>query len=212
MDETEVATFQADNLENMQSLRSLLNQTREFDKLQESEATFLDQKNIPGLKSVELQGEDLRAKIRRNYENYADRSVRVITISQKFGVNTSAFEKSVVDFAAILAETAAAQDNRSSLIQEAVQKIQEGQSAVSLNIQPDRGVYGDTLSMAGTVQAPAGSTVTIFVDGRQSGSTVIDQDGRFSFPYRIEQIGVSLPHGLCLDRPRHIECQQLQGR
>ncbi len=189
MNDTDVATFQADNLENAGSLRALLEQTREFDELQDEEGTFLESKNITGLKSVELHGEDLRTKIRRNYRDYVLRSDRVITTSQKFGLNTSAFEGSVVDFAAILAEMDAIQDRRSSLIDKTLQEIQEGQSAVSLEIHPEHGAYGDTLSMAGTVQASAGTTVTVFVDGRRCGSTVTDQDGRFSFPYRIEQIG-----------------------
>jgi hypothetical protein len=42
--------------------------------------------------------------------------------------------------------------------------------------------------MTGTVQAPAGTAVRVFVDGLQSGSTMTDQEARFSYPYRIGQI------------------------
>ena len=188
MTDTDVATFQTDNRLNILSLRNLLNKTEEFDELKAAEATFRDQKNIAGLKSIELQGEDIRSKVRKNYLGYLDRSRRMVNISQRFGLDTSAFEESITEFAAILAEIDAVQGARSSSISEMMQ-TNNASSDISMEIHPDRGVYGDTLSMSGTVQGPAGREVTIFVDGRQSGSTVTDQNGHYSVPYRVEQIG-----------------------
>ena len=102
--------------------------------------------------------------------------------------------QSVTDFAAILAEIEAIQDRRSASIPETIREIQcpggicEAPSAISLAVKPDHGAYGDTLSMTGTVRAPAGTAVRVFVDGLQSGSTMTDQEARFSYPYRIDQI------------------------
>lgn len=189
MTDTDAATFRDDNHANIESFRGLLNQTREFDELGGVEATFRYQKNISGLMSVELRGEDLRAKIRSNYKEYAGRSGRVVTISRKFGLDTSAFEQSVNDFAAILAEIDAIQNARSAAISELIQDYQTA-SVIRLNILPDHGVYGDTLSMAGTANAPIGAEVKVFVDGLQAGSVPIDNSGRFSLPYRIEQVEV----------------------
>ncbi|HIH04550.1 MAG TPA: DUF4129 domain-containing protein [Methanoregulaceae archaeon] len=197
MTETDVATFQHDNDENIRSLRELLNQTKQYDELQNAETTFRDQKDIANLKSIELQGEDLCTKIQSNYEGYADRADRIVNLSRKFGIDTSAFEKSTTDFAAILTEIDAVQKTRSSSIQEMIREIQfsgrgsgalGAASAVSVRILPDHGVYGDTLSIEGTVDAPVGTGVTTFVDGQQVGSVVTDRDGRFSFLYKIEQI------------------------
>lgn len=194
MTDTDAATFRNDSHANTLSLRGLLDQAKGFYGLQDAEDTFRDQKNLSGLKSVELQGETLRTEIRKNYHDYAGRSDRVTSVSQRFGLDTSAFEASVKEFAAILAEVEAIQDRRSASITETIREIQcpggicEAPSAISLDIKPDHGAYGDTLSMTGTVQAPAGTAVRVFVDGRQSGSTMTDQEARFSFPYRIDQV------------------------
>ena len=127
----------------------------------------------------------------------AARSGQIIDISQKFGLDTSAFEQSVAEFAAILVDIDAEQVRRESSIPKTIQEItalDQGFEAgnvpyaISLKILPDHGVYGDTLSMAGTVDAPAGTGVRVFVDGRQIGNAATDQSGRFSLPYRIEQI------------------------
>jgi hypothetical protein len=197
MTDTDVATFQDDNRENIVALHDLMIQIKEYDGLQDAETTFRDQKNISGLKSVELRGEALRTGIRRNFDSFAERSRRVIAISQKVGLDTSVFERSVTDFAAILDGIDTLQDERSSSIRELIQDIRdsdrasgtdEAASATSLNILPDHGAYGDTLLMTGASAAPAGTVATIFVDGLRLAGVVIDHDGRFSFPYRIEQV------------------------
>lgn len=197
MNDTDVATFQRDNDENIRSLRELLNQTREYDELQNAAATFRDQKDIANLKAVEVRGEDLKTRIGGEYDGYADRANSIINTSRKFGIDTSSFERSILDFAAILGEVDAVQKARSSSISEMIREIQSSArgsgtrgavSTVSMKILPDHGVYGDTLSMEGTVNAPAGTEVTTFVDGKQIGSAVTGSDGRYSSSYRIEQI------------------------
>lgn len=195
--DTDVATFQSDNQANARSLQDLLNQTREYDELHDAEVRFREQKNISGLKSVELRGEDLRSRMWTNFRDYSARADRIVKLSQNFGLATSAFERSVVDFEAIMTEIDAVQDTRSSSIQELIREIQRSEpspgagapvSLINLTILPDRGVYGDTISMAGTVPAPEGTNVTVFVDGQQLGTVATGADGRFSFPYRIERV------------------------
>ena len=187
MTDTDVATFQHDNDSNILSLHDLLNQTRDFDELQDEEAAFSDQKNISGLKSVELRGDDLRTKVHANYEEYAGRYDLVVNISRNFGLDTSAFEQSITDFAAILAEIDGIQTARSTVISKMIQEYKGG-SPIGFDILPDHGAYGETLSMAGTVDAPAGTKVRVFVDGLQAGGGIIETGGRFSIPFRIEQI------------------------
>ena len=195
--DTDVAALQDDHQANLWSLSELLDQTKEYDDLQIAETAFRDQKNISGLKSVELQGEELSARIQSNYEGYAYRSGKILSLSQKFGMNTSEFEQSVIEFAAIATKIGAVQDRRSSSIQGLIEEIQSsGQesetcgvpSAIRLKILPDHGAYGDILSLSGTVGGPGGSRVTVFVDGLKLGDVVTDRIGRFSFSYRIEQV------------------------
>lgn len=195
--ETEIAIVKNANQDNIISLKDLQSLVKEFDALADKEGTRFDQRNISSLKAVELQSEDLRTNIRKNYDGYVERSGRIISISKRFGLDTSAFEQSVTDFTAIMTEIDAVHDERSTLIQDLIQRIRDASNAagadetvstIHLEILPDHGVYGDTLQMMGTVGAPAGTKVGVIVDGRHIGDNTSDTDGRFSVPYLIEQV------------------------
>lgn len=187
MTDTDAATFQSANHEYLMSLNELLNQTEEFDRLRDTEATYRDQKNVSGLRSVELRGDELRATIRGNYQESAELSDQVVALSQKFGLDTAEFEQSIEDFAAILADVDAVQDARSIAISKMILDLKVD-SAIALEINPDHGVYGDLLSMAGTANASTGTEVVVFVDGLQAGGAEIDDSGRFSLAYTIGQL------------------------
>ena len=140
------------------------------------------------LKSVQLQGEGLRTAVRQNFQSYAARQAAVVNLSQQYGLNTSAYEQSVSDFAAIAAALEGRQDERAASVPEAIKEIQRAaESAGSLppitfEVVPDSGAYGDLLSLQGTVRAPAGTEVTVFSDGRPLAGVVSGGDGRFAFP------------------------------
>jgi hypothetical protein len=192
MSNTDVAAFQRDNQANIQALQQLLNQTGEFEQLKSLQLQYREKGDTAMLKSVQLQGEELRKKVRENYQGYASRQERVVNISQKYGQNTSAYEQSVLDFAAVVAALEAVQDERAASVPEAIRAIQDRQSgglpAITFQVVPDHGVYGDRLSMAGTVRGPAGTQVTIFSDGKPLAGVVTGEDGGFDFPYRVGEI------------------------
>lgn len=192
MSDTDVATFQRDNQANNLALQQLLNQTGEFDQLQSLQVQYKESGDTAMLRSVQLQGEELRKKVQANYLGYASREERVVNVSQKYGQNTSAYEQSVLDFAAIVAALNAVQDERAASVPEAIRAIQQqsgGLPAITFQVEPDHGVYGDLLSMAGTVRGPAGTQVTIFSDGKPFAGVVTGEDGRFNFLYRVGKIG-----------------------
>ncbi len=194
MTETDVAAFRRNNTANMAALQQLLNQSEEFGELGELELRYRDAGDAAMLKSVLLQGEAVRSAVRQNYQSYAARQAAVVNLSQRYGLNTSAYEQSVLDFAEIVKALEGRQNERSASVPETIREIQRAaQSAGSLppitfEIVPDRGVYGDVLSMHGTVRGPAGTEVTIFSDSRALAGVVTGGDGRFAFPYRVERI------------------------
>jgi hypothetical protein len=192
MSDTDIAAFQRDNQANIQALQQLLNQTGEFDQLKSLQVQYREKGDTAMLKSVQLQGEELRKKVRENYQGYASREERVVNVSQKYGQNTSAYEQSVLDFAAIVAALEAVQDERATSVPVAIRAIQDRQSgglpAITFQVVPDHGVYADLLSMTGTVRGPAGTEVTIFSDGKPLAGVVTNSDGRFNFPYRVGEI------------------------
>ena len=194
MTDTDVAEFQRNNTANMAALTRLLNQSEEFGRLGALEVQYRDAKDAAMLRSVQLQGEELRKAVRQNFEAYAARQAGIVDLSQEYGLDTAAYEQSVLDFEAIVKALEGRQDERAASVPEAIKQIQRtAQSAGSLppitfEVVPDTGGYGDVLSMQGTVRAPAGTEVTLFADGRPLAGVVTGEDGRFAVPYRIERV------------------------
>lgn len=192
MSDTDAAAFQRDNQANIQALQQLLNQTGEFDQLKSLQVQYREKGDTAMLRSVQLQGEELRKKVRENYQGYASRQERVVNVSQKYGQNTSAYEQSVLDFAAVVAALEAVQDERATSVPVAIRAIQDRQAGglpvITFQVVPDHGVYADLLSMGGTVRGPAGTQVTIFSDGKPLAGVVTGEGGGFTFPYRVGEI------------------------
>ena len=191
MTDTDVDAFRQNNTANMASLERLLNQSEEFGRLGALELQYRDSKDAAMLKSVQLQGEELRKAVGQNYQSYAARQAGIVNLSQQYGLDTSAYEQSVLDFAAIAAAIGAVQDDRAASVPEAIREIQQGAAnlpPITFEVVPDTGGYGDVLSLQGTVRAPAGTAVTLFADGRPLAGVVSGADGRFAFPYRVERI------------------------
>jgi len=194
--ETDIGTFERDNQANIQVLQQLLNQTLEFDQLRSLQIRYLDSGDTAMLRSVQLQGEALRGKVKEDYLEYASWEGRVVNVSQKYGQNTSAYEQSVLDFAAIVAALEAVQDERATSVPVAIRAIQDRQQqagglpAITFQVVPDSVVYGDLLSMAGTVSGPAGTNVTIFSDGKPLASVVTGDGGAFTLKQEVGEIEV----------------------
>jgi len=192
MGDTDVATFQQDNQANIQALQQLLNQTVEFDQFKSQEIQYLEGGDTAMLRSVQFQGEELRKKVQENYQGYVSREKQIVNVSQKYGLNTSAYEQSVQDFAAIVAALKAVQDERATSVPVAILEIQGQQSgglpAITFLVVPDHGVYGDLLSMAGTVSGSVETEVTIFLDGKPLAGVVTGEGGRFNFQYLVGKI------------------------
>ncbi len=189
---SDVAAFQRNNTANVQSLRRLLNQTEEFDRLRGLEIQYRDERNPAMLRSVELRGDELRKLVRENYAGYAGRSENVVNLSQRFGLNTTGYEQSVLDFAGVVAMIEAEQGTRAEEVPQAIEAIRRGAEVPKLTFEvvPDRGAYRDLLAMRG--RAPAGMEVTVFSDGRPLAGVVAGADGAFSFPYTLERIEAGL--------------------
>jgi hypothetical protein len=199
MTETDVDAFRRNNTANMAALERLLNQSEEFGELGALELQYRETGDAANLKSVQLRGEELRKALRENYRSYAARKDGIVNLSQQYGLNTTAYEQSVLDFEAIVKAFEAVQDERAVSVPEAIQSIQRAAVVtgslppITFEVVPDSGVYGDVLSMRGTVRAPPGTEVTVFADGRLLAGVTAGADGRFAFPYRIERVEAG-PH------------------
>lgn len=196
--DTDIGTFLDDNNAVAWSLDELVDQIGAYEDLKDELVLSQNRKDASGLMSVDLRGEEIRSGIRWNYQDYAEHSVDIINISRRFGLDTAVFERSILDFAAILAEIGVEQDRRQSTIPKTIQEIQYEwcasrpglclpPSAITMAVQPPHGSYGDTIYMNGTVLATSGTGIKIFVDGRFIGSVKSDESRRFSLPYRIEK-------------------------
>ena len=184
LDDADVGQFDDLNRLNMDSLEQLLNQCREFEELQDLEQQYREAGNTTMLISVQLRMDALRKEIRTNYEGYAGRQDQVVKISQRYGLNTTLYEQSVLAFAEILGEIDRGEDEQAQSIFDIFREINQGahesgtpppisfvilpdglnwmsenpsEYIVTFKISPDRGVYGDVIIISGIVRKTSGT-------------------------------------------------------
>jgi len=180
---TDIDEFRQKNQENLDSLTTLLDDSRRFDDLQriEVEVRGDDDRHM----AVVYEGEALRQKMREGFSAYAKREPTVTGIVQNYDVNTTPYQESVEHFAEV---ADAADDWR--------EKTGGGTppSPLSITLTPDEGYYGDTIRIAGTYTGGIpGTPVEVYVDSRLTETPTLDDEGRYACSYRIGRV-LAGPH------------------
>ena len=180
---TDIDEFRQKNQENLDSLTTLLDDSRRFDDLQriEVEVRGDDDRHM----AVVYEGEALRQKMREGFSAYAKREPTVTGIVQNYDVNTTPYQESVEHFAEV---ADAADDWREKTGGDTPL------SPLSIGLTPTEGYYGDEIWIAGTcAAAPPGTPVEIYVDSRLAGITTLDSEGWYAYPYRVGRL-LAGPH------------------
>ncbi len=180
---TDIGEFQRKNQENLDSLTTLLDDSRRFDDLQrlEVEVRGDDDRHM----AVVYEGEALRQKMREGFSAYAKREPTVTGIAQNYDVDTAPYQESVEHFAEV---ADAADDWR--------EKTGGGTppSPLSITLTPVEGYYGDTIRIAGTYAGGLpGTPVEVYVDSRLTETPTLDDEGRYACSYRIGRV-LAGPH------------------
>jgi len=186
MSESELEEFRKNNQKNLQSMQSLLNDTKRFDELQKLEIRYRDENRPDLLYSITYEGEALKSKIAENYRSYSSREDAIVNQSRTFDLNTTRYEESVQVFDEIVKEIEQEQETR----HREVTATHRPQVQLSIAVQPDHGVYRDRLQISGTLSGGnvSAQPVTIVLDSRNLTTVKIDELGRYAHTLTIGQI------------------------
>ncbi len=188
--ESELARFREQTESNIADLDQLLNQTREFERLNRLEVRYR-QENSSLVYRIAYEGEALRLKMDETYRRYASRQPAVLDLSRTFGLDTGPYESGVENIQEIVTEAGERQDERAASPVDSPYRL-------TLRIEPMIASYSDLLTISGTI-APNGTAVAIFIDGEEQASIPADASGRFSWAVRIghTQAGRHLVYAAC---------------
>jgi hypothetical protein len=133
--------------------------------------------------SVTIRGETLRQTLRQLVTRYQANVEPNLRMSRQYELNTSRYEKSVDDLAAIA--------EKFDIEQNARYEVVAGPAAtLIMGVFPDRGVYNDILEMSGVLRESAGpeKNIVLYIDGGNPQSVPIGEGDSFAYHYRIDRI------------------------
>jgi hypothetical protein len=165
---TDIGEFQRNNRENLAALAVLLNDTRRLE--------LHIQGDDGGNTTVIYEGEALQQKLQGGAATYAEREASTTRIADCYGLNATPYQESVRDYAEI---TAAAGDRQAG---------GGTPSPLGIAVTPNKGRYGDTLSIAGTYTGGTAETpIEVYVDSQIAGNATLDASGNYACSYLINR-------------------------
>lgn len=177
----DIGDFQQNNQKNLASLAALLNDTRRFEDLQRIEI------EVPGDEgrhaAVIYEGEALRQKMWERFSAYAEREATVTEIAGHYELNATPYQESITNFAEIVNATENQQEEAGG----------SANSPLGIAVVPDKGRYGDILSIAGAYTGgTAGTPIKVYVDSQIAGTVALDASGNYACSYQINRTPTGL--------------------
>lgn len=162
---TGIYEFTQASQDNHRSLSGYLSDSEKLDRLQGREGD-----------AAGLEGKAIRTRLNIEKNAIVKRSDRIIDVALQFGVNTTKFEESLEAFASPSDAAAPASSGNKT-----------GPAPINLTVEPEDGVFGDTLLFSGELLAGTqADSVNITVDGNNVAS-VPTNGNRFRYEYLIDQ-------------------------
>lgn len=183
MSESEIEEWRRLNQDDLSILSELVNSTTALSELRSLEIRYRSEGNSAELYSVTIQGRALKQKLQQLYQDYKANEDPMVRISDKYNLNTTRYEESVADFAAIVDQFTAEQAARE-------QEFLPSGPDLTLAVSPDHGVYHDTLVMSGVLKGSSllSQEVRIVIGGEDTRSVPVQPDGTFRYGYLIDRI------------------------
>ena len=181
--ETDIGEFQQMNRQNLDSLATLLDDSRRLDDLKRLE---IEVRGDDGQHTaVVYEGEALRQKMHQGFSTYAERVPAMSRIAENYEINTTAYQESTEHFAE-------ATESADAWRKETGGKTPP--SPLGITLTPTEGYYGDPIQISGRYTGtPPEAPVEIYVDSRLATTTALDDAGQYACTYWIGEI-LAGPH------------------
>ncbi|MCQ1537738.1 hypothetical protein FTO68_01860 [Methanocalculus taiwanensis] len=186
MSQSDLEEWKRLNAQNKDDLMALFEDTQRFSELKQLEIKYRDADNPDMLYSIMYEGEALKSKIKETVASYESRSEKMVSVSEKFGVKTEAYEESVRNTKTISEDVEEEQEERSVVIQREVPRKEP--LRLHLGIEPFEVRYGDILTISGRITGTDKRVVSLYLDSRPFINLTAAADGTFLHKYQIDKI------------------------
>lgn len=191
MSQSDLEDYLATHKDNEKILSDLLNETQDLDRLKELEIQFTDQENQGSYVSVIYQESAIRNRISGLYNRYHANSEAVNTTATKYGLNTTEYEGSIKNFAAIVEKETATQVVLDMQVTDVKKSIaNQTKDSLTMEIFPAQARYGDLITIRGLLKSTKmrGQNITIDIDNRDTAEIRTGFGGEYEFHYLINKI------------------------
>ncbi|HOT03359.1 MAG TPA: hypothetical protein PK069_04195 [Methanolinea sp.] len=188
MTEGEITEFRKANQQNLAILTELFNGTGRWNELQTLEIRYRDSGDSQMLTTITYEGEALRRRIQDLYRDYLEQDQVMRGTGEKFGLDTTGYAQSVVDFREIVSRIDRDQHEKMTTLQTTVTPGTRPYR-LTLGIERQRVSYLDTVNLEGLLwehRKDHPDEVDLFIDSRKVASIPTKPDGSFSYSHLVE--------------------------
>ncbi|OPX68062.1 MAG: hypothetical protein A4E37_01086 [Methanoregulaceae archaeon PtaB.Bin056] len=188
MTEGELNEFRNANQQNLAILTELFNGTGRWNELQTLEIRYRDSGDSQMLTTITYEGEALRRRIQDLYRDYLEQDQVMRDTGEKFGLDTTGYGQSVIDFREIVSQIDRDQHEKMTTLQ-TTGTPGTGPYRLTLGIDRQRVSYMDTVRIEGLLwehKKDHPDEVDLFIDSRKIGSIPTKPDGSFSYSHLVE--------------------------
>jgi hypothetical protein len=182
LDESAVGDFQKENRKNMAALERMINESAQFQELNQLEITYRSEQNPSLLYTVTYEGQAIQQAITKTSDEFRARSQNILEISQELGLNVTRY----LDSVKVLKEIADADRVRQN--QRVADQPALRASQITLSVLPAYGTYGDTLQVRGTHTFRNVQDIVLYLDSREWKTVRPDQNNIFGTTLAIGKI------------------------
>lgn len=167
--------------------RSLMNETETLDALKRLEIRYRNSNDPDMMVSIGYQGEALKKRIRELYTRYEKEAATQANISRKVGLDTTKSEKTASQFREIVQETESFQTSVSRQTSSS-RAVAASSPKLSLAVDPETAVYGDTVTLVGLVTPVYGNrNITIHYDKTILMNIMTREGGDYHAAFTLER-------------------------
>ncbi len=188
MNESEIQDFTNNTRLQDDLYRELMNSSYSLNELKRLEFRYRDKNDVAGMTTVAYQGKALQKKIQSIQKKYQINSQNIINQSEKYNLDSTEVKKAQKEVDAFVQEVTSEQENS---------KYEMGGTVprkISLLIDPDEGIYRDSITYSGFITGTgiSNANISILLDNSFYTNIFTDEIGQFRKKIEIEQIAAGV--------------------
>ena len=190
---TDIETFRNENKKSIEDLKSLYQDSSEFENLKKLSLNVDNSSDPQTVYSVSYQGKAIRDRVKNSYERFKQGYQDLSEVSSNLNISNTEFNNTNNEFSAIVNDIDESYQEEESRANDLLFSSKEKLSldSLTLSISPNEGNYGDMLVFSGSMHGKGevgNRSVDLIVDSRYLQNVTTDDHGNYYFDYVVDLI------------------------